>query len=254
MGTPVISLHRWSTPVADCFHHYGGKKGAFMVPEANSSDRQHWFTWSKRMFSENWNKNKQNTKLGKTRWQTGVLIFPAFILKTKNSSFHNSFNCFRFLLVSVCMGAFTSWLRSRSVLVTKKTQTMMQLCVLIRPTGNRETITRSHNKPSLGNRGNDAWCPLTTSMTSTHTRTQVPLSFRPASGFLSRPHGQRQHGAELSGERYGDIFMAAPSSRGTLPGVVAQVIHYDVTSEEEMKRSPAPCASCLCRLVTARGG
>lgn len=32
MGTPVISLHRWSTPVADCFHHYGGKKGAFMVP------------------------------------------------------------------------------------------------------------------------------------------------------------------------------------------------------------------------------
>lgn len=44
MGTPVISLHRWSTPVADCFHHYGGKKGAFMVPEANSSDRQRWFT------------------------------------------------------------------------------------------------------------------------------------------------------------------------------------------------------------------
>lgn len=64
-----------------------------------------------------------------------------------------------------------------------------------------------------------------------------------------------QHGAELSGERYGDMFMAAPSSGGTLPGVVAQVTHYDVTSEEEMKRSRAPCASCLCRLVTeAQGG
>lgn len=62
-------------------------------------------------------------------------------------------------------------------------------------------------------------------------------------------------GAELSGERYGDMFMAALSSGGTLPGVLAQVIHYDVTSEEEMKWSPAPCASCLCRLETkARGG
>lgn len=75
------------------------------------------------------------------------------------------------------------------------------------------------------------------------------------SGGLSQPRGQTQRGAELSGERYGDMFMAAVSSGGTLLGVVAQLIHYDVTSEEEMKWSGAPCARCLCRLeANARGG
>lgn len=29
MGTPVISLHRWSALVADCFHHCGGKRGLY---------------------------------------------------------------------------------------------------------------------------------------------------------------------------------------------------------------------------------
>lgn len=38
MGTPVISLHRWSTQVADCFHPHRrvGGNGYCIVPEANT--------------------------------------------------------------------------------------------------------------------------------------------------------------------------------------------------------------------------
>lgn len=60
-------------------------------------------------------------------------------------------------------------------------------------------------------------------------------------------------GVEQSGEHYGDMFNGGSDQQGTLPGVVAQVIHYDVTSEEEMKRSQAPCVSCLYRLLKKHG-
>ena len=100
--------------------------------------------------------------------------------------------------------------------------------------------------------------PHTHTHTHTHTRAtcttdaQLPPSFPPASGSPpSRPNALwgRAEWRALWWHVYG-----GSEQRGTWPGVVAQVIHYNVTSEEEMKQSRAPCASCHCMLLKKHGG
>lgn len=105
-----------------------------------------------------------------------------------------------------------------------------------------ERKPRDYHTTNLpGARGSDAcYSPLTPFTTSARTRTHtLPLSFPPVSSSPPSWPNALQGRAEwwaLWWHVYG-----GSEQQGTLPGVVAQVIHYNVTSKEEMKQSQSPC-------------
>ncbi len=154
------------------------------------------------------------------------------------------------------MGTSTDSVSGCSVWVQKTwCNNMFSLGPLWRPaTGNPETITqqtflRQRGKWRLLPSNNALHDPLPHTHTHTHTRHTAP-SLISTSVWLYHPPSWpnvlwgRAEWWALWWHVYG-----GSEQRGTLPGVVAQVIHYDVTSEEEMKWSQAPCVSCLCRLL-----